>query len=93
MGIKGTDGTFVREQCLKSLPATHLYGAISERRCWQQCSGEVRNSEERGDETESMPCAIPYWYNRFGSCRGISAMGHTDPGDPPVPYPAAHLPK
>lgn len=40
------------EQLPWSLPATHLYGTVAERWCWQHCSGEARNPEERQGETE-----------------------------------------
>jgi len=52
VGIKGMDGASVWDQRLRSLPAAHLYGTTAERRCWQRCSREVRNSEEKRDETE-----------------------------------------
>lgn len=92
--VKGTEGTAVQEQCLRSLPATRLY----ERWCWQRCSREVRNSGERRDEAEQHGSGQ-------GPCPALSLAGATGLavakeswlwdmqswGTLSVPRPAAHL--
>lgn len=84
--VKRTGRTLVWKQLGRSLPAPHLYVTIAERWCWQHCSGEDRNSEERQDETEpdgsgrGRALGGPSRCGRFGSGRGIPAMGHQPRG-------------